>query len=494
MIDIKTKKTLRIEPQSIGPLHFVGIGGIGMSGIAEILHALGYTIQGSDLATNQNVERLQKQGVKTFEGHDASQVEGAGVVVISSDVKADNVEVVAARAQKIPVISRAEMLAELMRLKPAIAIAGTHGKTTTTSIGAAVLEGGGVDPTVVSGGIINAYGTNARLGSGEWIIVEADESDGTFTKLPATIGVVTNIDPEHMEHYGSLENLHQAFYQFIGNIPFYGLGIVCFDHEVVRGLLPRWQDKRLLTYGFSEGSDVRALNLRFTPEGMRFDVVLSDHVFAVCKKAEPTPEIKDIFLSMVGEHNVQNALSILAMGLELGVSVEDIKKGLAQFSGVRRRFTKTGIAEGVTVIDDYAHHPAEIEVVLKTAAKSCSGRVIAVVQPHRYSRFQALFSEFSGCFSSADVVIVTPIYGARENPIPGVSHHDLCDALKAQGKEVYGIESETELAPLVQNLTQAGDMVVCMGAGPITHWAYRLPADLEKQESLDPITIKRAGT
>lgn len=477
---------MRICPQSVGIIHFIGIGGIGMSGIAEVLHSLNYSVRGSDISENANVQRLKNLGIPVLIGHAAEHVEDAALIVVSSDIKPNNIELMQARSLSLPIVRRAEMLAELMRLKPSIAVAGTHGKTSTTSLGATVLEAGGFDPTVVSGGIINAYGTNARLGSGDWVIVEADESDGTFTKLPATHAIVTNIDPEHIMHYGSFAALKEAFYSFLSNIPFYGLGIVCVDHPEVRAMLPRLTDRRIVTYGFSSDADVRAENITFNSSGSTFDIRISDRFLKTCKNSARIHELPQVHLSMFGEHNVQNALSIVALALELGLDPLSISKGFSSFEGVKRRFTKTGEEHGITVIDDYAHHPVEIEVVLKTARQVSQGQIIAVLQPHRYSRLKELYESFCTCFKEADHVIVAPIYAAGEEPITPLSHEQLSkDIMKQTHKKVIAIQGQHELASTVLSLGQPGDMVVCLGAGSISAWAQTLPEELKKLRTQD---------
>ncbi|MBF0354467.1 MAG: UDP-N-acetylmuramate--L-alanine ligase [Alphaproteobacteria bacterium] len=466
---------MRTLPLSIGTLHFVGIGGIGMSGIAEILHNLGYTVQGSDVAENANVKRLRGLGVKVFIGHEAQHLGDAHVIVISSAVKPDNPEVLAARARLIPVVRRAEMLGELMRLKWAIAVAGTHGKTTTTSMVAAMLEAANLDPTVINGGIINAYGTNARLGGGEWMVVEADESDGTFLKLPATIAVVTNIDPEHLDHWGTFDRLKEGFAHFVESIPFYGFATLCIDHTEVQAMIPRVSDRRIITYGFSPQADVRALNLRQGSAGARFDVLIAD------RQSGTSRLIADVHLPMFGEHNVQNSLAAISIACEMGFDEEVIKKALTGFSGVKRRFTRTGEALGITVIDDYGHHPVEIAAVLKAARSATAGSVIAVVQPHRYSRLANLFEEFCTCFNDADCVIVTDVYAAGESPIEGIGRDSLVAGLLSHGhRRVVALPGPEALAGLVRDMARAGDMVVCLGAGNISAWANALPQELEK--------------
>ncbi len=458
-------------PLNVGILHFVGIGGIGMSGIAEVLHNLGYQVQGSDSAASYNTKRLEDLGVKIFIGHAQEHVTKASVVVISSAIKAGNPELDAAREHRIPVVKRAEMLAELMRFKIAIAVAGTHGKTTTTALTAAMLEAGGFTPTVINGGIINARGTNAYLGKGEWMVVEADESDGTFTKLPASIGIITNIDPEHLDHYGSFDAAKAAFATFLTNLPFYGFAVLCTDHPEVQALAARVPDRRIITYGTNPQADVRASNIRSTADGQIFDVTMGDVL------------VKDVLLAMHGEHNVKNALATIAIARELGMSPEKIKNALAKFEGVKRRFTKTGVGKGITVIDDYGHHPVEIAATLKAAraAQAASGgKVIAVVQPHRYTRLRDLFGEFCACFNDADCVIVTDVYSAGEAPIEGISADSLVAGLRAAGhKNVVKLPSENDLASTVLSQAGKGDMVVCLGAGSITKWAYALPEQLE---------------
>ena len=464
---------MRSLPGSIGPLHFVGIGGIGMSGIAEVLHNLGYQVQGSDLAESANTKRLAELGIRVAIGHRAENLDAAEVVVVSSAVKPDNPEVVAARARRVPVVRRAEMLAELMRLKWSIAIAGTHGKTTTTSIIGALLETGGLDPTVINGGIINAYGTNTRLGAGDWMVVEADESDGTFTRLPATAAVVTNIDPEHLDFYGDVAALHQAFETFVGSIPFYGFAVLCIDHPVVQGMVAKMVDRRILTYGLSPQADIRATNIRVAGEGSHFDAVITERTSG----AERT--IPDLLLPMFGDHNVQNSLAAVAIAAELGLADAVVRDTLRNFSGVKRRFTKTGEWNGVPIIDDYGHHPVEIAAVLKAARSTVTGRVIAVVQPHRYTRLHDLFDGFCTCFNDADIVLVADVYPAGEAPIPGADRDALVAGLSAHGhRNARALPGPDELAPTIRNLAQAGDMVVCLGAGSITYWANNLPDEL----------------
>lgn len=465
------------SPLAIGVIHFVGIGGIGMSGIAEILHHLGYKVQGSDLADNANVKRLRAKGVEIFIGHKAENIAAAGVVVISSAVKKDNPEVLAARAAALPVVRRAEMLGELMRLKWSIGVGGTHGKTTTTSMVATLFDEGGLDPTVINGGIINAYGTNARLGGGAWMVVETDESDGSFTKLPATITVVTNIDPEHLEHYKTFDAVRDAYRTFVENIPFYGFAVLCLDHPEVQALAARVQDRRIVTYGFSPQADVRAVGLEMDRQGSRFDVHFTD------RKTGLSQAVHGLRLNVIGHHNVLNALAALSVGWQLGLSEEVMRRALAAFEGVKRRFTCTGTAHGLTVIDDYAHHPVEIATTLKAAAqaKGEKGRVIAVMQPHRYSRLSSLFEAFCTCFNDADVVVVADVYPAGEQPIEGASRDALVEALRAHGhREVHALSAPEALPALVGEIAQEGDFVICLGAGNISAWAHALPEELKK--------------
>lgn len=477
---------MRIPSHAVKQIHFVGIGGIGMSGIAEILTNLGYTVTGSDQGSNANITRLQQLGIKIYIGHEAENIQGAQVVVVSTAVKADNAEVVAARALKIPIIRRAEMLAELMHLKFSVAISGTHGKTTTTSLAAALFDEAGLDPTVVNGGIINSYGTNARLGNGDWIVVEADESDGSFLRLPATIAVVTNIDPEHMDFYADFDAIKMAFRTFIERLPFYGLGILAIDHPVVRELSATITDRRILTYGFGAEANIRAINLRETVDGTTFDVVLSGNggftSDALVKGQQNTlpRTIEGLFLPMMGRHNVQNALSVIAIAQELGVSDDCVRRAFENFKGVKRRFTKTGVVNGVTVIDDYAHHPVEIKTVLAAARQACQGRVVAVMQPHRYSRLHYLFDDFANCFDLADEVFIAPVYAAGEAMIEGACAESLVAAIQATGKEqVHHLSNTDDLAEVLAPAVTEGDMILCLGAGSITHWAAALPQQLE---------------
>jgi len=458
-------------PTDVGPIHFVGIGGIGMSGIAEVLLNLGYRVQGSDLKESKITQRLADLGATIFIGQRAENLEHAEVVVISSAIKTGNAELDQARLMGLPVVRRAEMLAELMRMKSNVAVAGTHGKTTTTTMVATLLDGGGIDPTVINGGIIHAYGSNARMGQGEWMVVEADESDGTFNRLPATIAIVTNIDPEHMEHWGSIENLRQGFYDFVSNIPFYGLAVCCTDHPEVQSLVGRISDRRVVTYGFNAQADVRAVNLTYSGGSAHFDVEFQEDETA----------LRGLRLPMTGDHNVSNVLSAIAVARHLGVKETEIKSALENFKGVNRRFTKVGEVDGVTIIDDYGHHPVEIAAVLKAARQASDGRVIAVHQPHRYTRLHSLFEDFCTCFNEADVVAIAEVFAAGEDPIEGASRDDLVAGLIRHGhRHASALLNEDDLEKLVRTHAQSGDIIVCLGAGTISAWANALPERLGK--------------
>jgi UDP-N-acetylmuramate--alanine ligase len=468
---------MRALPLNIGPIHFVGIGGIGMSGIAEVLHNLGYTVQGSDIAEGYNIDRLREAGITVMIGHDAANIGAAQVIVTSTAVKRDNPEVVAARSRLIPVVRRAEMLAELMRLKWGIAIGGTHGKTTTTSLVATVLEAAKLDPTVINGGIINAYGTNTRLGEGEWMVVEADESDGSFLRLPAVAAVVTNMDPEHLDHWGTEEAMKQGYAQFVGNIPFYGFAVLCADHPNVQAMIPSI-DRRLITYGFSQQADVRAERLITDRMGATFEVTVHD------RATGRTRQLKPMRLPMLGQHNVQNALAAIAVGIEMDIDEGTIRSALAGFKGVKRRFTRVGEANGIQVIDDYGHHPVEIAAVLKAARQAGARDVIAVVQPHRYSRLKALFEDFCQCMNDAGTVIVADVYAAGEQRIEGFDRDALVDGLRSHGhRSVVPLPGPDSLPEMINAIAKPGDYVVCLGAGNITTWAAALP---EKLTELQP--------
>jgi UDP-N-acetylmuramate--alanine ligase len=460
-------------PRDIGPVHFVGIGGIGMSGIAEVLVNLGYMVQGSDQSESANVKRLRDLGVLVAIGHAAENLGGAKVVVVSSAIRRDNPELVVARARRLPVVRRAEMLAELMRLKSCVAIAGTHGKTTTTSMVAALLDAGGFDPTVINGGIINAYGTNARLGAGDWMVVEADESDGTFLKLPADVAVVTNVDPEHLDHFHTFDAVQDAFRAFVDNVPFYGFSVMCTDHPVVQSLVGRIEDRRVVTYGANPQADVRLVDLSHAGGTSVFTILFRD------RTGQAVHELKNLALPMPGRHNALNATAAVAVARELGVGDDVIRNALANFEGVRRRFTRTGIWNGVTIVDDYGHHPVEIAAVLRAARESTKGQVIAVMQPHRYTRLHTLFEQFCTCFNDADAVIVANVYTAGEAPIAGADRDALVQGLRTHGhRRVIALDGPEQLAGLIADMVQAGDYVVCLGAGSITQWAYALPGEL----------------
>ena len=464
-------------PMELGPIHFVGIGGIGMSGIAEVLMTQGFQVQGSDAKASKITDRLVSLGAVFHEGQRAENIGDAAVVVISSAIKKGNPELEEARKRGLPVVRRAEMLAELMRLRSNIAIAGTHGKTTTTTMVATLLDKGGFDPTVINGGVIHAYGSNARAGEGEWMVVEADESDGSFNRLPATIAIVTNIDPEHMEHWGTFDALRKGFYDFVSNVPFYGLAVCCTDHPEVQALVGKITDRRVVTFGFNAQADVRAINLRYENGVAHFDVALQGE--GRDGQGEGAV-IEGCTLPMPGDHNVSNALSAIAVARHLGMKQAEIREALASFAGVNRRFTRVGEVNGVTIIDDYGHHPVEIAAVLKAARQATKGRVIAVHQPHRYTRLSNLFEDFCTCFNEADVVAIAEVYAAGEDPIAGASRDDLVAGLIAHGhRHARAITDEADLLRLVKEQAQPGDMVVCLGAGTISGWANGLPAALK---------------
>jgi UDP-N-acetylmuramate--alanine ligase len=462
----------RPVPFDIGPVHFTGIGGIGMSGIAEIMLRIGYTVQGSDAKASANTDRLADLGARIFIGHDGAHVEGASALVYSTAVKGDNPELVAARERRIPLVRRAEMLAELMRLKFTVAVGGSHGKTTTTSMVAALLDAGELDPTVVNGGIINAYGANAKVGEGDWMVVEADESDGSFLRLRSTVAVVTNMDPEHLDHWGDFDALKKGFQDFVENIPFFGFAVLCLDHPEVQAMAARVENRRLVTYGTNPQAGVRALNIDMGPNGARFDV-------AIAENGDEPLRIEGLSLPMAGRHNVLNALAAVAVARELGVSDAAIRKGLEGFKGVKRRFTTTDVVDGVRIIDDYGHHPEEISAVLKAARSVATGKVIAVVQPHRYTRLRDLFEAFCGCFNDADLVLAADVYSAGEPPIEGFDRDALVEGLRRHGhRHVAAIDGPAELPALVAEAARSGDIVVFLGAGDITQWAYALPGQL----------------
>ncbi|MCE9650855.1 MAG: UDP-N-acetylmuramate--L-alanine ligase [Parvibaculum sp.] len=482
---------MRPAPLDIGTIHFVGIGGIGMSGIAEVMKNLGYKVQGSDVSDSANVKRLRGLKIPVSVGHAAANLGDAQVIVVSSAIKADNPELVEARARFLPVVRRAEMLAELMRLKSCVAIGGTHGKTTTTSLVAAILEAAALDPTVINGGIINAYGTNARLGAGEWMVVEADESDGTFVKLPATIAIVTNIDPEHLDYYGTFDAARDAFLAFVENVPFYGCAVMCIDHPEVQSLIGRVRDRRIVTYGTSPQADIRATNPRMEKGHNVFDVTVTD------RKTGKVHDLAGMRLPMPGRHNMLNSLAAIGVAWQMGIKDAVIRKALEGFGGVKRRFTHVGTWNGVDIYDDYGHHPVEIAAVLQAARSACDGRIIAVVQPHRYTRLHNLFDEFSSCFNDADTVVVADVYAAGEQPIEGASREGLVAGLHDRGhRHAVPLESPEALPKLISELAKPGDFVVCLGAGSITYWANALPADLaalgKKSATKTPAKAKSA--
>jgi UDP-N-acetylmuramate--alanine ligase len=468
-----TPVTTRV-PLDIGAIHFIGIGGIGMSGIAEIMHNLGYPVQGSDAVESANVRRLRAMGIAVSVGHKAENLKNAHVVVYSSAVKPGNAEFDAARALALPLVRRAEMLAEIMRLRSCIAIAGTNGKTTTTTMVAALLDAGGMDPTVVNGGIINAYGTNARLGAGEWVVVEADESDGTFLRLPATVAVVTNEDPDHLDYYGTFENMRDAFQRFVENVPFYGFAVLCTDHPEVQAMVGRITDRRMITYGFNPQADARASNVSFSQGASHFDVVFTD------RRGGARQQLTGLSLPMPGEHNVQNATAAIVVARQLGVPDTVIKTALAAFKGVGRRFTKVGEWGGAALIDDYAHNPFKIAAAIKAARQAYSGPIVAVVQPHRYSRLAHTFEQFATCLNDADVAVIAPVYAAGEAPIAGIDRDSYAEALRAHGhRKVLTIDGEADLAATVKPFLTPGAVVIGLGAGSITGWMANLQKALE---------------
>ena len=460
-------------PEKIGLVHFVGIGGIGMSGIAEVLHNLGYDVQGSDQNDSANVKRLREKGIEVHIGHRAENLGDAEVVVASSAIKQDNPERIAARERNIPMVRRAEMLAELMRFRKAIAIGGTHGKTTTTTMVSTLLVAGGLDPTVINGGIINDFGTNARIGNGEWMVVEADESDGTFLRLPADVAVVTNIDPEHLDHYGDYDAIKAAFTQFVENVPFYGFGVMCLDHPEVQNQVLKITDRRVLTYGSNPQAEVRFMDISNDGAASIFTVERRH------RKTDKVDRLENLKLPMPGLHNISNATAAIAIALELGVTHDAIREGLASFGGVRRRFTHTGSWNGVEVFDDYAHHPVEIKAALSAARQATKGKVIAIKQPHKYSRLESLFGDFCSCFNEADTVYVAPVYEAGEKPIEGINHKTLAEGLRSGGhRDAKAISGSDEIPSLIAEIAQSGDVVIFLGAGDVTQWAQALPNQL----------------
>ncbi len=476
---MSARVTTRV-PLDVGTIHFIGIGGIGMSGIAEIMHNLGYHVQGSDVADNANVKRLRAMGIPILLGHSADNLQDAHAVVYSSAIKPGNPEFDAARARGLPLVRRAEMLAEIMRLRSCVAVAGTNGKTTTTTLIAALLDAGGLDPTVVNGGIINAYGTNARLGAGEWVVVEADESDGTFLKLPMTVAVVTNADPDHLDFYGTFDRMRDAFQRFVENVPFYGFAVLCLDHPEVQAMVGRIEDRRLITYGFSPQADIRAVNLRFADGISHFDIVIADRRKAIQVRMD------GVRLPMPGEHNVQNALAAVTVARELGIGEDVIRSALDKFGGVGRRFTRVGEWKGAAIIDDYAHNPFKIAAALKAARQAYAGPVIAIVQPHRYTRLHDTFEQFAKCLNDADIAVIAPVYAAGEKPIAGIDRDTYAEALRAHGhRDVRVIDGEADLPALLRSLENnlSGGVIVFLGAGSITQWANGLEAGMKATEA-----------
>jgi UDP-N-acetylmuramate--alanine ligase len=462
-------------PKSLGTIHIVGIGGIGMSAIAEVLLAQGHKVQGSDQKDSVNCQRLRGKGMIVHTGHHADNLAGATFVVISTAVKPGNPEFDAARAQGLPIVRRAEILAEIMRGFATISITGTHGKTTTTSLIAHLLADGGKDPTVITGGIINDWGSNARLGKGPWMVVEADESDGTFARIPTQIGIVTNIDPEHLDYFGTVENMHREFAQFFQQIPFYGLVVACIDHPVTRDMVDklglRADGRPLLTYGEHADADLRLTKVEVIGSMTTLNVSLSSRVKG------GTRTLAGLQLPVPGHHNALNALAAFAVACEVGLSDEQIREGLARFAGVKRRFQPTGAWNGATIFDDYGHHPVEIAAVLKAArAGAQGGRVIAICEPHRYTRLRDLFDEFAACFVDADSVIIGPLYAAGEAAIPGVTHASLAMAIRDTGHgDATYVDTPRDLVPALKSRLKAGDTVLCFGAGTSTDWAHALP-------------------
>lgn len=446
-----------------------------MSGIAEILHNQGYSVRGSDLSENSNVNRLRNLGILVVKGHNAENIRGAQVVVVSTAIPDANEEVIAARKAKIPVLTRGEMLAEITRLKKSIAISGTHGKTTTTSLIANILQHADYDPTVINGGIINTYNTNAKLGYGDWMVVEADESDSSFLKLPSVINIITNIDQEHMEHYKTVENLENAFFQFIKNLPFYGLGVVCTDSENVVKIFQKPADRRIVTYGFKNEPNFKGENLRTTENGITFDVIIKPEMASIfCKNENGSNQnkiVRDIFLPMFGEHNVLNAIAAIAVSHELGIDIELIKQALSSFKGVKRRFTILGVKNDITFVDDYAHHPKEIEAVLKAAKQKTTGRIVVVFQAHRYTRFSRFFEEFVDVFKKVDELVAAPVYSAGENPIDGYDNISFADEVKKRFNiNTYSPQSYEEIFSCLEKITKPKDLIIGMGAGNITDY------------------------
>jgi UDP-N-acetylmuramate--alanine ligase len=464
-------------PLDIGTIHFIGIGGIGMSGIAEIMHNFGYKVQGSDAAESANIKRLRGMGIQVSIGHDAMNLKDVAIVVYSSAVKPGNVELETARALQLPLVRRAEMLAEIMRLKNCVAIAGTNGKTTTTTLTAALIDAGGLDPTIVNGGIINQYGTNAKLGAGDWVVVEADESDGTFLRLPATVSVVTNIDPDHLDYFGTFDRMRDAFQRFVENVPFYGFAVLCLDHPEVQAMIGKIEDRRLITYGLSPQADVRATNVRFSEGVSLFDVTVLN------RRTLQETRLEGMSLPMPGEHNVLNSLAAITVARELGISDDKIRNALANFRGVGRRFTRVGEWNGTAIVDDYGHNPFKIAAALKAARQAYSGPVVAVVQPHRYTRLRDTFEQFAKCLNDADIAVIAPVYAAGEQPIEGINRDTYVEALRSHGhRNVLTIDGEADLPDVLAPHLKPGGVVVMLGAGSISGWAHNLENALKARE------------
>ncbi len=465
--------------KKFGLLHFIGIGGIGMSGIAEVLVNLGYKVSGSDLVENQNVSRLKNLGVNIFIGHKKNNVDEAAMVVVSSAINSNNEEILEAKRRRLPIVKRAEMLAELMRFKKSISVAGTHGKTTTTSLMAAILETADLDPTVINGGIINSYKSNAKIGSSDWMVVEADESDGSFIKLPTTNIIITNIDAEHLDYYGNFRALKEAFKQCINNIPFYGMAIVCLDNPTIQSILSEIEDKRIITYGISPQADYRAQNIRSKDGRTFFTLEISPKVYS------PTKNIDGLISNIPGIHNVQNVLAVCAMAIEMGIKTEVVKKALENFEGVNRRFSFLSSYRGIKIYDDYGHHPVEIRATLSAAREVSKNKVVAIVQPHRYSRLKMLFADFTTAFNDADTVFVTNIYSAGEKEDKELTKEHLISALIAAGhKDVRKYEDLEQLKFFLEKKLNEGDIVIFLGAGDITQYARKF-SDLLKIEVKD---------
>lgn len=448
-------------------IHFIGIGGIGMSGIAEILHSLGYIIQGSDKKNSQNIERLEKLGIKVFIGHNSQNVENADIIVYSSAINSLNPELVKAKELKLPCLSRAEMLSQIVRFKKSVVVSGSHGKTTVTSLCAAILEMANFNPTVVNGGIINAYKTNAKLGTGDWAVIESDESDGSFVQFFPTVAIITNIDHEHILHYGNFENLKNAFRTFLNNLPFYGIGIVCIDDENVLDVVKNITDRKIITYSIEKDSMFKAINILKTAKGATFDVLHNKEL------------IKDFSITLMGDHNIKNAVAAIAMAYELQIDMTIVRSTLSTFTGVNRRFTKVGKIGDTLVIDDYAHHPTEIKALLKAAKQKVSGKVTIICQPHRFTRLNILFKEFCGCFENADRIIILPVYKADDLESAEINSSNLYEKLKETKKEVLFANDQNELTKILEGFEinkefKSDDIIIFAGAGNISKWAHEI--------------------